>query len=247
LGDPVLVSRIAFWPDRHGTAGRQLGAALGERDPSVTDPEALAGKSAALSGLHALERLLFEDDRDATFACAYAAAILTAQARRAAEAAAVFKRATRDAAQLRQALTATIRDALDGMLRLKLEAPLGSSIGAARGQRAEFWRSNNALAMIEANLESLEALMAQPNGLSGLLQMGAQNRATAGIVEERLARATQSARAIPHGLADAVGDAASRPAVEALAGEIRELRARVVDRLEPALGVTSGFNALDGD
>lgn len=247
LGDPVLASRIAFWPDRHGTAGRQLGTALASRDVGATDPAQLAGRSAALSGLHALERLLFEGGADPAFACAYAAAILAVQAERAREAAAAFARATREPGQLRQALFVTVRDGLDGILRLKLEAPLGADLAAARGQRAEFWRSAASLPVVDANLAALEAVMARPHGLSDLLQSDPESAAAGTIVEGRLADARAAVRAVPKPLAEAVGDSSARPAVEALAREVRELRTRVVERLGPALGVASGFNALDGD
>lgn len=249
LGDPVLASRIAFWPDRHGTAGRQLGAALAARDASVTDPAVLAGKSAALAGLHALERVLFEagGEGDPAFACAFAAAILAVQAERAREAAAAFARATRDPGQLRQALFVTLRDGLDGILRLKLEAPLGADLATARGQRAEFWRGGASLAVVDANLAALETVMARPHGLSALLRTDPESAAAASIVEGRLADARVAVRAVPRPLADAVGDPAARGAVETLATEVRELRSRVVERLGPALGVASGFNALDGD
>ncbi len=90
-------------------------------------------------------------------------------------------------------------------------------------------------------------MSARPNGLAALLQADPESAAAAAIVEGRLANTHRAARAIPAPLADAVQDPAGRPAVEALATEVRELRARVVERLGPALGVTSGFNALDGD
>lgn len=248
LGDPVLASRIAFWPDRHGTAGRQLGTAIQKRDPTVTDPATLATKSAALSGLHALERLLFEDaGEEREFACAYAAALVQVQARRAGEAAAAFARAPRAQDPLLQGLVATLRDSLDGILRLKLEAPQGKSPETARGQRAEFWRSDASLPVIDANLASLEELMAGPGGLSALLRTGPESAAVATIIERRFAAARQTARAIPLPLAAAVTDPATRPAVVALADQIRELRGRIAERLGPALGVAGGFNALDGD
>jgi predicted lipoprotein len=212
LGDPVLASRVAFWPDPHGTAGRQLGTALAARDPGVTDPASLAGKSAALSGLHALERLLFDGggggNADPGFACAYAAAILAVQAERAREAAETFAVATRDPGPLRQGLFATLRDGLDGILRLKLEAPLGKGLAGARGQRAEFWRSSASLAVIDANLTALEAVSARPNGLAALLQADPESAAAAAIVEGRLADTRRAARAIPAPLADAVQDPA---------------------------------------
>jgi uncharacterized protein len=148
---------------------------------------------------------------------------------------------------LRQGLFATLRDGLDGILRLKLEGPLGKDLAGARGQRAEFWRSSTSLAVIDANLAALEAITAEPDGLAGLLQADPESSATAAVVLGRLADARAAVRAVPKPLAGAVGDPAARPAVEALATEVRELRARVVERLGPALGVASGFNALDGD
>jgi len=44
-------STVYFWPDKHGTAGRQLAAALRERNPALTDPAQLAGRSVGLQSL----------------------------------------------------------------------------------------------------------------------------------------------------------------------------------------------------
>jgi predicted lipoprotein len=252
LGDAVLASRIAYWPDKHGTGGRQLGAALRSRDAALRDPVALAQKSAAVSGLPALERLLFPEDGAGdvaarSYACAYAAALVQVQKDRAAQAGAVFARGRRDPEPVFQGAFASIRDGLDFMLRLKLEDPMGSEPGAARGSRPEFWRSGSSLAVIDANLATFQALMTDPAGIGQRLDLGPESAAAAAIVEHRLADARQSVAAIPMPLHKAVEDPAARPAVVELARRIRELRSRVVDRLGPALGVTSGFNAMDGD
>jgi predicted lipoprotein len=251
LGDVVLASRIAYWPDKHGTGGRQLGAALKSRDAALTDPAALAQKSAAVSGLPALERLLFpEGGGDAaarSYACAYAASIVQVQKDRAAQAIAVFARGRRDPEPVIQGAFASMRDGLDFMLRLKLEDPMGSEPGAARGSRAELWRSGSSLAVIDANLTIFQALMTDPAGIGQRLDLGPESAAAAAIIEHRLAVARQVVAAIPMPLHEAVEHPAARPAVIELARQIRELRSRVVDRLGPALGVTSGFNAMDGD
>lgn len=254
LGDAVLASRIAFWPDRHGTAARQIAAALASADPALADPAALAGRSAALSSLHALERVLFPESAPAADGpetrralCGYAHAIAVVQDGLGQEAAKRLAQASRDPGAMVQGAFATIRDALDGILRLKLEDPLGRDLRTARGTRAELWRSGSSLAVIDANLATLQALMRAPGGLGERLALGPESAAVAAVIEDRLARAREAAAAIPLPLREAVEDPAARARVEALADQIRELRARVVERLGPTLGVASGFNALDGD
>jgi predicted lipoprotein len=148
---------------------------------------------------------------------------------------------------LLQSAFASLRDGLDFMLRLKLEDPMGSEPGAARGARAELWRSNSSLALIDANLAVFEALMTDAAGIGQRLELGPEGAAIAAIVERRLANARLAAAAIPMPLHEAVEDGATRPAVAELIDQVRELRSRVVDQLGPALGVAGGFNAMDGD
>ena len=54
-------STVYFWPDKHGTAARQLTAALHGRDPALTRSADLAAKSVGLQSLATLEVLLFSD------------------------------------------------------------------------------------------------------------------------------------------------------------------------------------------
>ena len=54
-------STVYFWPDKHGTAGRQLAAALRDRDPALTEAAGLAAKSVGLQSLATLEVLLYGD------------------------------------------------------------------------------------------------------------------------------------------------------------------------------------------
>lgn len=74
--------RILFWPDRRGLGARQVTKALGSRDPSILDPQALATKSVALQGLGALETALYGREADVagdpesrTHRCRFGAAV----------------------------------------------------------------------------------------------------------------------------------------------------------------------------
>jgi predicted lipoprotein len=74
--------RFSFWPDPRDVMQRQLRALIAERDPAALDAKSLAGKSAAIQGLPALEALLWNDkqpvtakDEEGRYRCALAAAI----------------------------------------------------------------------------------------------------------------------------------------------------------------------------
>ena len=57
--------RFAFFPDVHGTGARQLRRFLAPQDEALLKPGALAGQSAAVQGLPALESLLFSGNEGA--------------------------------------------------------------------------------------------------------------------------------------------------------------------------------------
>ena len=77
-------ARIAFWPDRRGSASRQMRTVLRARDEALLNVEKLAGKSVAIKDLQALERLLFAVPRDA-YTCGLARTIARHQSELAAE------------------------------------------------------------------------------------------------------------------------------------------------------------------
>ena len=67
-------------------------------------------------------------------------------------------------------LLKSLHTALQSVIALKLEAPLGASLDQAKPRRAENWRSELSLAGIRANLETADALYAGPGGFSTALQ-----------------------------------------------------------------------------
>jgi predicted lipoprotein len=256
-------ARFQYWPDRRGTGSRQLAGVLTGEDRDVLDARSLAQKSVALADLQALERLLFEGGGAGDpFRCAYAAAITRVQAERAAALAVAWTAADGQADAMRGATsgndlyydaTEAARDYLGalthGLQRIveaKLEPVLGDSPAKARPRAAESWRSGLSTADITANLETLEALVIDPDGFAALATAAGDpllGRALAGMIAD----ARQRLETLPLPLAQAAQD----PALHAELVEIADLlhRAhRLAERtLADTVGLTAGFNASDGD
>lgn len=248
---PETAARVFFWPDAHGTAGRQLGAALKSRDPQLETAAGLEGQSAGLQSLAALELLLYggppADAAADVFACRYAQAIADFQAELAREFEAGLAAVPADGEATARALVIGMRTALDTLIQLDLERPLGADLADARGQRARAWRSGLSLALIGAALETVERLYAAPQGFGALIAGQAEVAPFGAVMGQRLEAAQAMLGQVALPLHEAVSDPAARPQVEALLEELRTMRRLVVERLAPALGVAAGFNALDGD
>lgn len=267
VADQGLAPQIEFWPDKHGTAGRQLNAALASRDPTLLDPAELAGKSVGLTSLVVLERLLFGDallDADiGDYACAYAQAVATHQVALARTLATAwtapdgFRTAmvTADAGNdvffsaydPAAALYGSIADALDGAIQVKLEPPLGDSIEAARGKRAESWRSHLALPSVIANLETAQGLYGAPGGFGELYLGLGGDPAIDRQVRAGFEAALGTAGAIAMPLVEAVEDPDARAQVLELVDQIKTLRGLIRGPVAAGLGIALGFNATDGD
>ena len=180
-----LEARIHFWPDKHGTAGKQLSKLLAKPDPATLE-SGVAGKSAALQSLAALERVLFDQadtlvTKDGAFACSLALAIANFQGDLAGDVVgawqgddghvALFTEASDgndayyDAADATTDLFSTAAANLDNIVANKLERPLGKSLDKAKPKRAEDWRSGRSLPNIIANLQTIKALYTEPGGL----------------------------------------------------------------------------------
>jgi uncharacterized protein len=82
LSETGLPERFSYWPDPRNVVGRQVRALVAKRDAFALDAANLAGKSAAIQGLPALELLLTNakkpitsDSEDGRYRCGLAAAI----------------------------------------------------------------------------------------------------------------------------------------------------------------------------
>ena len=271
----LRAERLAFWPDPRNTTGRQLAELLAGRDPATLTPEGFLRASAAVQGLPAVERLLFDQGAEAAFRSGGDDAV-----RRCQVLLAITRNAAAIAGEVQQEWTAgdaayarrftapgpgnavypepkdatgdvlkSLHGSLERVASLKLTKPLGTSLATVRPTLAEEWRSGRALRDVRLNLAAARALYLG-EGEGGL---GEFVREVAGAPEldARLRRGFDAAIAaadrITEPLETAMKTPRTRPPVERLLKEVRALRHAVAERLTTALGVPLGFNALDGD
>ena len=262
-------SRIFFWPDRRGRGLKQVRALIHDRDTGALEPRALREKSVAVQGLGALEFVLFGEGAeilagpDGGFRCRYALAIANNIADLAQEILADWTRPGgfrsllaspgpenprfRSGKEAMQMLVDAAREQIQFVREHKLLAVLGLSPDEARPKRAPLWRSGGTLVLVEANIAAVDALFTGGR-LDGPLQTAD------GLLAEELSleldnalKAVSEARYINAGatapFASTEGHGLLLYATAPLGGAANILG----DRLPRALGLVSGFNALDGD
>lgn len=253
------LERVAFWPDPKGIGQRQIRKALAGRDASVTDPGQLAGKSVALQGLPALEVLLYGDAEEA-FACDYAAAAATSLAGLAAAVAAdwadpagfagrllrpdpadpLYRTPAEALGELHRALATGLQVTQD----LKLKPVLGDAPDAARPFLAPFRRAGLGIAVLADDAAALRAF-AEAAGFTRALPE--EYSWLDGSMAFEFDNAVAAARAVSLPVDAAVYDEAARGRLQYLSVVLGNLRTMVQQDLAAALGLTVGFNALDGD
>ena len=247
---------IEFWPDPRGFVRRAVDGLLEAEDPAVDDPDAFREVSVAARGLMAVERLVFDADRpDVTkgYPCRLLGAI-AADLARTAEALHVDWRDShapdmRRAAKGEGAIYRSVEEpprafytALMGGARMTVEKRLGEPLGTyqrAWPRKAEAWRSARSLRNVELSLQALQALA---ECFAPALDAEALKSQRAGWE-----RAVQLARRAPSPLHEAVEDPGRRFAIESVQSAAETARERFEHLAGPAVGVSPGFNALDGD
>ncbi|RBL87225.1 aminopeptidase [Streptomyces cavourensis] len=262
--------RLAFWPDTRGVMPKQVQALIAAQDAELLKTGALAGRSVAVQGLPALEYVLYGEPAllkqagttqgtpTFPYACGYAVAVsanVAAMSRDVAQAWSaqgdfgrqfarpqagndLYRDPQEVAAEAMKALSTGLQFARD----VKILPVLGDSAANARPKRAAFWRSGLSTRTLAANLDGLAAFYTA--GGYGLPKGGEW---MAGSVLGELARAAATLRDVPAPLEQALADAEGRRQLALAALTLKNAKAIVDQDLAPALGVTIGFNALDGD
>ncbi|WP_372423900.1 imelysin family protein [Salinarimonas chemoclinalis] len=255
VSEEFRFERLAFWPERRNASGRALAQLEALDDETPLAPERFAETSVAGQGFTALERLLFDPDTRGALAaggvraprlCRIGEAIARALAATAGEVSRAWAEETLptlagDAGGAQRAVTRLVTDALTGLQAiesLKLGLPLGADLADARATRAEMWRSGRSARQIALNLDGIEALV---DALVG----GDETRAPGTL--RALAQAERLAERAPTDLGEAAADPARRGRVLLLAAAVATARGNAATEVPPALGVVTGFNALDGD
>lgn len=181
LSQDNRLERILFWPDRRGRGLQQIQQVIATGDATALSAKTLANKSVAVQGLAALEFALFGTD-SATIAsgpdtqrCVYAQAIAENIAGLAAEVSAAWQDEDgivglwlnpsadnplfRDETEQIDGLIKLIGDAFEVMQVQRLEAVLREDQASMRPRSALFWRSDNWVPSLEANIAGLQVLM----------------------------------------------------------------------------------------
>lgn len=240
---------LAFWPDPRGSTPKALSALIRDEDAAISDAEAFATVSIAARGFYALEFLLFDPQFAAAEAPNYHCQLIQAvttdialtsaaihadwvegYAELMAEADNDTYRTSEEAA--RQLFTA-LSTGLEFTSQTRLGRPMGT-FDRPRPNRAEARRSERSLRHVILSLEATRELAALISHENDTLDTAFQ---------------TAIGRAID--LDDPVFAAVAEPqgrlSVEVVQQRIETIRAILAEDVGPSLGVSAGFNSLDGD
>lgn len=265
--------RIAFWPDAKGLARRQVLRAIDSGDEGLLTRGVLAGRSAALQGLTALEVVLFADDKVAgleptlvspggAFRCQLAVAIadnltmlaeaITRDWAEGGDYAAIWLSAGADnpvylePSEIALELSRAYEYGLFTLRENKLVAPLGLMRPRRRPTLPAYFISELSVPVIAANTEGILGLL-RDGGLLGVLEAHSPSLAS-GVVGE-LERVIALA-----GEVEATGRAAFTSARETDRKKLISmgfpLKTALVSGgagIKSAAGLQIGFNAADGD
>lgn len=256
---------IFFWPDTRGVTLKQTQAALANADPSVTDALQLADKSVALQNLLTLDFLLAGDGAEALAAagaehrCRFASAVASVLDDHAEALSTAWSADTNFGISFRQPgadgdfqspaevmaeLAKASLTTVEFVRSAELGPARGDTIEEARGRRAPFWRSNLTFELVAAQLSGLDALLAA-TGLGDVLEGTYASPFNNLRSDLGLAAATLGDIALPAEAAFADATARKRlDYVDLLLGYAHDT---ITGDLTASLGLTMGFNALDGD
>jgi predicted lipoprotein len=244
---------LAFWPDTKGFTPKVLRRLSTDRDPAVESPADFATLSIAARGFYALEFLLYDPEfragEDDTYACALIRAVASEIHRNAADIQTgwqsyqdTLRTPSLDGPYKTELeTTREVFKALHSGLQFTSDARLGRPLGSfdrPRPKRAEARRSERSLRHVELSLRSTYALAL----------ILSQNES---VIQSNLISAYDRALDLVADLDDpdfsGVSDPSGRFRVEILQQAVDRIREILTYDLAPALGVTAGFNALDGD
>ena len=237
---------ILFWPDTKGLGAKaQRGLLTG--DPAALTPAAFAQQSVAARGLMGLERLLYPAKTPPADPCPLIHATAADLARMATEIATgwgLFGDALITAGQAgntaylkadeaTQALFTQLATGLDTLADTRIGRPLGT-FDKPRPDWAEAIASGRSLRNITLQLTALRTLTAS---------LSPDSAKTLAAFDHALDLAGKLDDPALQGVATPQG----RLKVEILQQAIRAIHDLVVAEVGPALGVSLGFNAADGD
>jgi predicted lipoprotein len=252
--------RFLYWPERRNIVDKQLSALLASLDPQQLAPAQFAHATVAVQGLPALERLLYGDSARQILSAGpeQKARIAVIQAIThnleilARELAVAWEKAADKPGAFSQDSTEAATQAYGDVLTeiqivadRKVASVLGKEIDKARPSNAEQYRSGRSLQNLRLNLDALKTAVLGPDGFA--TRLPPDKAALKGEIAKAFDQAISAAAAVPDPLDAAVTDPEKRKSVEALLAAANALRDLMTQQVPPALGLTVGFNVMDGD
>jgi len=260
LGAQQRSERFEYWPEKRPIIDKQLAALLTKADPDALAADRFAQASVAVQGLPALERLLYGDTARQVLSAGpeQKARIAVIQAiahnldNLAQELAAAWEKAESDPKLFAQEpneataqLYAGLMTGLQVVSDQKIAGPRGQTADKAKPKSAEQWRAGRSLKNITLNLQALRDAMTGPSGFSALL--GPDQAALKDEIAKAFEAALAAAAAAPEPLDAAVTDPDGRKKVGALLIAVNHARDVMNQKVPSAIGISLGFNEMDGD
>ncbi|WP_170400671.1 imelysin family protein [Ruegeria arenilitoris] len=244
---------LAFWPDTKGFTPKALSGLITAEDDAIKTPQAFAETSIAGRGFFALEQMLYDtrfaDQGSNTYRCDLIRAIATdidLNTRAMDEDWANFANALtqpgenspyRSGNEAMQELYKALVTGLEFTGDTRLGRPMGN-FDRPRPNRAEARRSERSLRHVELSLIALRDLAAH---------LSADHPEIAADLDGAFDKAITRAQALDDPALAGVADPQGRFRIEALQQSINDIRAIASTELGPTLGISAGFNSLDGD
>ncbi|MTH96907.1 imelysin family protein [Roseibium sp. RKSG952] len=270
LAEEDRLSRLAFMPDPRAIAERQIRKIYAKQDPTVTGAASLANKSVAVQGLTALELIAFDrdgtvrlgkQDADGDFSCAYAAAISENVAQIALETEQGWSDVqgyskellTPDAAlgghihTPKEALETLFNGLVTGIVVVKdqdILPALGAGMEKSKPNRVPFSRSKNGIAYLKAEVGGLRAAVTAADLAEALPEGDAYLVRSADFEFQNVLRLLDE---VPVPVRKSLEEPASYDKLKATLFGLNGARNALAGQISGALGLSGGFNALDGD
>ncbi|MTI18235.1 hypothetical protein E1162_13395 [Rhodobacteraceae bacterium RKSG542] len=268
LEDNAL-QRLAFVPDRRNVIPRQLNKILAKQDKSVTTAADLKRKSVALQGLTALERFAYDKEANLTlgdnsaergFKCAYAVALTGNLVKTAATiedgwqdpngftATFINPDPSHSAIKTDQEAAELLYNSLvTGLVLVKDQIMLpviGPTAKKAKPHRAPFSRSGNAVTYLTSHLSGIEDALIASNFFKELPENG---KWAGESLSFEFGNARKLLDDLPVSFNASTKSQEGREKLKFFVVLIDSLKTTMADDTAGYLGITGGFNALDGD
>lgn len=245
---------LAFWPDSRGATPRSLSALIAGEDPIAASPIGYAEVSIAARGFYALEFLLYDETlMEAGSADYHCQLVQTVTADIAMTSEAILddwtggfrdqmlspssERRYRTEDEALQELFKALATGLQFTSETRLGRPLGT-FDRPRPTRSEARRSGRSAQHVMLSLTSLRDLAARLSGEDAGL-----NESLTADFDAALSRLS----VLDDTTFAGVAEPQSRLRIEVIQQAVETIRATVTQELGPTLGVSAGFNSLDGD